>query len=342
MKELSFSSSRPRFRAGFTLVELLVVIAIIGVLVALLLPAVQAAREAARRMSCTNNLKQLGLADLNYESTKGNFVPARLGPDSTNSREVQDLTTAIQRSGASGFVLMLPQLELSALYSQLDVYNNESIFPATKVSSGTWRTAARMQAIGTRPEAFVCPSAGSEPIPADQYATWEIPPATGDYAFVAGHRGVNGGFAVNACMTKHHNTGAHLYWNVREMRQIEDGTSATLSIGEVIESHTRDSSNIWTYTLRYADSYRVTDVVINTPPGVDAQSVGEGEGSIATVNGAFASRHPSGANFVYLDGHVVFVEDSIDFDLYQNMSTIAGPPQSLDVNDKQFCSDNRY
>src|SRR5688500_16220693 len=84
---------------GFTLVELLVVIAIIGVLVALLLPAVQAAREAARRSSCTNNLKQIGLADLSYEAANGHFVPARLGPDSSSSKEVAHLTTPESRSG---------------------------------------------------------------------------------------------------------------------------------------------------------------------------------------------------------------------------------------------------
>jgi prepilin-type N-terminal cleavage/methylation domain-containing protein/prepilin-type processing-associated H-X9-DG protein len=336
---LKKAASRNR---GFTLVELLVVIAIIGVLVALLLPAVQAAREASRRSACNNNLKQIGLANLNYEGVHKKFVPARLGPDSTNSREVLHLTTSEERSGASGFVLMLSQLELRTLADKIDVYKNGSIFPAGDFAAPGWRTRTRMEAIGTRPQVFVCPSAESEPVPRDVFSSWEIRPATGDYAFCAGHRGVNGGFAVNACMTKHHNTGMHLYWTTRKMQQVEDGTSATFSVGEVVDAHLRDSSNVWAYTLRYADSYRVTDAALNTPPGIDAQEVGEGEGSLANVNGAFASRHPGGANFVYVDGHVEFVEENIDFDLYQNISTIAGAPDVLDIIDKKYCSDNRY
>jgi prepilin-type N-terminal cleavage/methylation domain-containing protein/prepilin-type processing-associated H-X9-DG protein len=335
-------------RRGFTLVELLVVIAIIGILVALLLPAIQAAREAARRMSCSNNLKQIGTAELNYEGVHKYFPPARPGPDATTSREVTNVGQppgprasggkGYERSGESGFVMLLPFIESQALYDQFDIDRGDGIWLSS--SSGTsWRTPAKEVAIGTRPDFVVCPSSRTLPkTEIASYQSWSEIPATGCYAFSAGHRGINR-FGVDACLVKHHNTGIHLYWRFVKLKQIVDGTSKTFSVGETIEGHTQDSSNIWTYTLRFGDSYRVTEVALNTPPGVEAAIAGDNPGNF---NGAFASYHPGGAYFLYADGHVDFLADDIDLDSYQNLSTINGLPLDLDVKDKKFCNDNRF
>ena len=106
---------RFRFRWGFTLVELLVVIAIIGILIALLLPAVQAAREAARRSQCLNNLKQIGLALHNYNNTYKCFCS--LGQGTTPGLPGSLAYTASTEGGLSGFVMLLPFMEQTTVYS---------------------------------------------------------------------------------------------------------------------------------------------------------------------------------------------------------------------------------
>src|SRR5438874_12503453 len=105
------NSSHRFTRSAFTLVELLVVIAIIGVLVALLLPAVQMARESARRTQCGNHLKQLGLASQNFNDARGWLPPARVSNDSTDAN-LNWLTWA---------VLLMPYVEQQNLYSQWDI-----------------------------------------------------------------------------------------------------------------------------------------------------------------------------------------------------------------------------
>ena len=130
-----------RVRSGFTLIELLVVIAIIAVLIALLLPAVQAAREAARRAQCTNNLKQLGLAVANFESTNGK-LPDGLGPYPFNPPPAGGGT----RVGVQG--LILPYLEQSSLYSAINL--------TIDMNSTGDNDTARCQQLS----ALLCPSDG--------------------------------------------------------------------------------------------------------------------------------------------------------------------------------------
>src|SRR5262245_178223 len=108
-------------RGGFTLIELLVVIAIIGMLVALLLPAVQAAREAARRVECTNNLKQIGLAMHGYHDAVGSFPPGRLR--SLNDGRGQCF---------SAFAYLLPYMEQRALYDATNFSLNPDRAPGTE------------------------------------------------------------------------------------------------------------------------------------------------------------------------------------------------------------------
>src|SRR5947208_6090934 len=141
---------RRRLTDGFTLVELLVVIAIIGVLVSLLLPAVQQARESARRMSCSNRLKQIGLSLHNYESAHKVFPPAYITANPAASGSAFGVSYGDEyRNGPSGFAwgtLLLPFLEQQGLFSQFDF------------SAPCW-APPNAAAAQTKVAVFLCPSA---------------------------------------------------------------------------------------------------------------------------------------------------------------------------------------
>ena len=132
-------TTKGRFRFGFTLVELLVVIAIIGVLVALLLPAVQAAREAARRSQCSNSMKQLGLAAHNFADTNNSRLPPYVQIANAPANGTNDVLSAYRSPGfgPNWVVLMLPYIEQRALYDQNATGINNFINAAG--ADQTWR-----------------------------------------------------------------------------------------------------------------------------------------------------------------------------------------------------------
>jgi len=300
--------------AGFTLVELLVVIAIIGILIALLLPAVQSARESARRTECVNNLKQICLGLAHYESSLGVYPPGRMGCDGWNN-DVCRNNPGYARPGTSGFVMILPYLEQDNLYELIEPFARGAVFPASPGDrpDGTtdgWRTAEVDRAVTTRPDVYVCPSDVSEPMRGSC--------ATGSYALCAGSNGPT--YGIDQVRVKHYNNGVFLYRTVKSQKDIRDGVSNTIFAGEVIKAHTVESANCWCLGSRHLHSLRTTDNPLNTQPdeGVTVDLYGY------SCSGAFASYHPGGANFGFGDGHISFVSENIDLATYRALSTREG------------------
>ena len=275
-----------KHRRGFTLVELLVVIAIIGILVALLLPAIQAAREAARRAECVNNLKQIALALQNYHDTFSRFPPGRMGCDGACS--------PANGPSTSGFVMILPYMELQALYDQFGEFSPG--VPGSLPES----------VLNTRPEAFVCPSS----VMKKSYTAGGKKWATSTYALCAGHYGPTYGISGQ---TKWLNSGIFRYRDPVTMADCLDGTSNIIIAGEVIDGHRPGHTNSWATAGRHVDSLRTTDNPVNTPyqQGVTFSNYGN------PCNGAFGSRHPGGANFACVDGSVHFISEDINLSLYR-------------------------
>jgi prepilin-type N-terminal cleavage/methylation domain-containing protein/prepilin-type processing-associated H-X9-DG protein len=321
------TANRPH-PAGFTLVELLVVIAIIGILVALLLPAIQAAREAARRSQCTNNLKQIGLAIINYETARKEYPPGRLNCDAGSPyydcrRDILDQNA---RSHMSGFVLILPFLEEQALFDQAGIDQADGIWQW----NATWKSnPARVAVVETRPPVYVCPSSTSLPIAetrADTSQFTDVAIATGTYAFVHGMRGALWMSDNAPLYVKTRNTGVFNYFRTVSPRQITDGLSDTMFAGEVLQAHTPGNRSIWTIGARLLDSMRTTENPLNTPPSSQDASFFPVVPAVSppqVENGAFGSEHPGGANFVFGDGRIEFIADSIADELYQAGATIA-------------------
>jgi prepilin-type N-terminal cleavage/methylation domain-containing protein len=336
-------------RAGFTLVELLVVIAIIGILIALLLPAVQAAREAARRSSCTNNLKQVGLAILNYESARKHYPPGRgHGYNSTVITQPQHVCypytspQSTMSNLASGFVFMLPYLEGSSIHSLapgVDTPNTTMVLWSDQ--NNDWALDAnRRQLVGTHMPVYFCPSSTAERFFDDTSFSPPLRAAIGTYAMClgSGHRptgsysGRNNKPTSNSSDVKCANDGMFMYGRRIKRKEISDGTSKTFAIGEVKDASIPEGPgpNFWSYSYAHAACLRST---ANPPnirtctPAVLSAGLYCGNGYVGggqpIWNGSFGSEHPGGLLFAYADGRVSFISENVSGALYWHAAAIA-------------------
>jgi prepilin-type N-terminal cleavage/methylation domain-containing protein len=275
-------------RRGFTLVELLVVIAIIGVLVALLLPAVQSAREAARRMQCSNNLKQITLAVHSYHDAH-KFLP----PASTNAA----------LSGSSGLAAILPYLDQTATYTLYDYSKGNS-------------EPVNLQAVSQRIKTYLCPSCFfARKVPISGCDANDRAPGTYAFSTATGDPyGISDGAIVNA------NT------PLTRMASITDGTSNTFLAGEAHWGF-RDylfTSGPCTGQVRGGFSYWSSPyplaTVFTTNGPFNAQAMNGDSMRLAT----FRSSHPSGVNMTNVDGSVRFVMDTLDHQVLDAAATREG------------------
>ncbi len=322
-------------RAGFTLIELLVVIAIIAVLIALLLPAVQAVREAARRAQCTNNLKQLGLALHNYETSWTSFPVGFLFA----YRGVLPTSSPMQYRW-SVLAQMTPYLEQVTIYNALN-FNFPLAHKPTASGALFWPYfPANTTAMATQVEMFLCPSDGASPPAQDSGPT--------NYAFCAGS-GLNGGDATNA-------DGAFILGPSIRIAAITDGTSQTAAAAEqllgIAGPYSQPSPTPIPSPLNRAMA-RLAAAPL-TDAGCASASDGwllnrgaswwDGNYQNALYNHylppnaprpdcivyhnpgwkAARSLHPGGVNLLFCDGHVAFMKDSVNLLTWRAVSTRAG------------------
>ena len=293
-------------KKAFTLVELLVVIAIIGILVALLLPAVQAAREAARRMSCSNNLKQLGLASHNYHDTHKKFPAGSLNwatlPGQVNPPRFRNVSL---------FVLLLPQVEQGPLSAAWD-FND----PWQNVLAGRAATVLSV---------LQCPS--------DALTTKVATDSSGRQFGLTSYGG-NGGV-----QSYHPNRatrdGVFYFGSDVRIADILDGTTNTLLFGERYHRDLEYDANAGTYTKMPGWGYwcpsagapGIGDVTLGAlvpvqyrhPAGVAVDGTYEDRRITAMGSG-----HAGGCNVALGDGSVRFLSATLDLTVFRALSTRAG------------------
>lgn len=323
---------RLREAEGFTLVELLVVIAIIGVLVSLLLPAVQAAREAARRAQCSNNLKQMGLAAQNYAAAKGT-LPA--GYD----RTAQDVKDSLNFSKRGMFTSLLQYIEGQTTYNQL-------VLDYKKAGKQVFDDPARDVVI----DSFICPAWPEAKVTQAAQPGYEYQlGALTTYSGIAGavrNRGENlynssfGRLPDNGAFTMIEIPGTSVFQPktlvgyARKLQEISDGQSNSMLAGEFVHRDCCFGSLVeeppgntrpW-YLAGFTDGpYSMK--VAETPPNTCV--VRNAASCIAGTPTNFnylpmGSFHPGITQFVFIDGSVHNIADGVELEVYKDVATVNG------------------
>ena len=310
-------------KSAFTLVELLVVITIIGILIALLLPAVQAAREAARRMQCSNNLKQNGLAVANFENQ---FKALPAGVFFTNNGTLVE---------ASMWLVLQPFLEQANLMAIYDF------------TERPYYNANNLSVIKTHISSYICPSddaAGR--LSCDSYSRSNYVTCFGSTNFGGPNwTGTNlwtnagtGSLADSQILETDGVFRVQAKRTGRGMNEIKDGTSRTVMASELISGKhdnfppdPTDSRGQWFYIEMASSSYThwltpnssAGDYMSTyCVPEPDMPCNPQSSMNMGTTYAAARSRHAGGVNAVFVDGHVEFFSDNIDSYVWRGLSTI--------------------